>query len=73
MESDRWSRVQPEIPYGQQVPDEAAAARRHCGREVDAALRTSSDVEVVAGLAADEAREESMRCLRCDLTAANET
>jgi NADH-quinone oxidoreductase subunit F len=73
MEEDRWSSIQPQIQYVQTPPDEPSASGRHRGKEVEAAIRAKSEIEVVNGLTHEEALDEACRCLRCDLTVANVT
>lgn len=73
MESDRWTAIQPAIDYEKVPPRDVTPGRRHRGREVDAAVRVKSEVEVVEGLTPEEALEEACRCLRCDLTVATES
>jgi NADH-quinone oxidoreductase subunit F len=73
MESGRWKLIQPEIDYGQLPPAQVSPHPRLSGHEIDPAARSASEIEVVTGLTVNEALEESGRCLRCDLSVANET
>ena len=70
MGGGRWKRLFPQFEYSRQAPGEPSLSRRHTAHTVPAEVRVRSQVEVVAGLDAKEALEESRRCLRCDLRAA---
>jgi NADH-quinone oxidoreductase subunit F len=72
MEEDRWSRISPEIDYGQVVPETPGESRRHEPRMIDAGNRARSYEEVVPALDPELALEEVQRCLRCDLTVVHE-
>ena len=67
MGEDRWDRLFPQFEYSRQIPGEPSLSHRHEARSAPASARVRSQQEVVAGLSADEALEESRRCLRCDL------
>ena len=69
MEAERWEKLFPDFEYDQSPPDEPSASRRHSGRAVPPAVRVRSSEEIVEGFSADEARDESCRCLRCDVKA----
>jgi len=71
MESDRWQILYPQFDYEQTPPEEPSASRRHTGQALAAAVRVRSQEEVVAGLNHEEALDETCRCLRCDVKAAN--
>ena len=73
MEGGRWTMIQPRVEYSQTPPEDPSPSRRHRGRDLDAATRVKSLIEVVAGLGEEEMREESARCLRCDLSATDES
>jgi len=71
MEADRWQSLYPQFDYEQTPPEEPSPNRRHTGQVLAAAARVRSQEEVVAGLNQEEARDETCRCLRCDVNAAN--
>jgi len=71
MESDRWQSLYPQFEYEQIPPEEPSPNHRHSGQVLAAAVRVRSHDEVVAGLNRDEAMDETCRCLRCDVEAAN--
>jgi len=67
MEIDRWESLSPKIEYSQELPAETSENRRHVSRELDAMARAKSEEEVVTGLSAEDAHDETCRCLRCDI------
>jgi len=67
MEEDRWDSIFPQIEYSQELPHETNEDRRHFSTEVPAEQRVRSEEEVVCGLSAEDAHDESCRCLRCDI------
>jgi len=69
MGGGRWQKLTPQFEYQRNVPGEPSLSHRHGGRALPAATRVHSQEEVVNGLSAREAVEESRRCLRCDLRA----
>jgi NADH-quinone oxidoreductase subunit F len=71
MEVKRWNRIQPDLEYEQNPPDEPSENRRHHGREISPAARARSNEEVNAGFTHEEALDEACRCLRCDVTVGN--
>jgi NADH-quinone oxidoreductase subunit F len=71
METNRWNRIQPDLEYEQNPPEEPSASRRHCGRFIPASVRARSNEEVVANLSHEEVLDETCRCLRCDVAVAN--
>ena len=71
MEADRWQSLYPPFDYEQTPPEEPSPNRRHTGQALAAAVRVRSQDEVVAGLNQEEALDETCRCLRCDVKAAN--
>jgi NADH-quinone oxidoreductase subunit F len=71
MEADRWQNLYPQFDYEQTPPEEPSPSRRHTGQALAAAVRVRSEEEVVAGLNQEEAMDETCRCLRCDVKAAN--
>ena len=71
MESNRWDKIFPVFEYEQTPPDEPSASRRHNGHVIAPSARSRSNAEVVTGLVEEEALDESCRCLRCDVKAAN--
>ncbi len=71
MEGDRWQSLYPQFDYEQTPPEEPSPNRRHTGQALAAAARVRSQEEVVAGLNQEEALDETCRCLRCDVKAAN--
>jgi NADH-quinone oxidoreductase subunit F len=71
MEADRWQSLTPQFDYEQTPPEEPSPNRRHTGQALAATARVRSQEEVVAGLNHEEALDETCRCLRCDVNAAN--
>jgi NADH-quinone oxidoreductase subunit F len=69
MGEDRWERLFPDFEYSRTAPGEPSLSHRHAAKAISATLRVHSQQEVVVGLDANEALEESRRCLRCDLRA----
>jgi NADH-quinone oxidoreductase subunit F len=69
MGEDRWGQLFPDFEYSRTAPGEPSLSHRHAAKAISATLRVHSQQEVVAGLDANEALEESRRCLRCDLRA----
>ncbi|MFP5275731.1 MAG: NADH-ubiquinone oxidoreductase-F iron-sulfur binding region domain-containing protein [Acidobacteriota bacterium] len=67
MGARRWEQLFPEFHYGSQAPPEPRLTRRHAAHPLPAPVRVQSQQEVVAGLTAQDAMDESRRCLRCDL------
>ncbi len=63
----RWDGIAPQFSYGHELPDEAVPGHRHHGHELPAAERMHGFVEVVVGITAEEALQETARCLRCDV------
>jgi len=53
--------------YVRTAPEELSASGRHRSSELAPKLRVMGDEEVVLGLTATEAHDESSRCLRCDV------
>ena len=70
-EADRWQSLYPQFDYEQTPPEEPSPNRRHTGHALAASARVRSQEEVVAGLNPEEALDETCRCLRCDVKAAN--
>jgi NADPH-dependent glutamate synthase beta subunit-like oxidoreductase len=73
MEADRWQLLYPPIEYEQVAPEEPEPSPRHDGRHLEPGVRARCQAEVIAALAPEEALDEACRCLRCDLSVANET
>ena len=71
METDRWQSLYPQFEYEQIPPEEPSPNHRHTGQSIAAAQRVRSQDEVVSGLDQEEALDETCRCLRCDVKAAN--
>ena len=71
MEADRWQSLYPQFDYSQTPPEEPSPNPRHTGQPLPPLVRVRSQDEVVAGLNAEEAHDETCRCLRCDAKAAN--
>jgi NADH-quinone oxidoreductase subunit F len=71
METNRWDAIFPVFEYEQTPPDEPSPSRRHNGHVIAPSARSRSNAEVVTGLVEEEALDESCRCLRCDVKAAN--
>jgi len=53
--------------YLRTVPEDLSPNGRHRSSEMAPKLRVQGDEEVVLGLTAEEAHDESSRCLRCDV------
>ena len=70
-ESDRWSKILPDIYFSQEAPQETSPNRRHTGNEIAVSKRARSQEEVVNGLTHEEVLDEACRCLRCDIKVAN--
>lgn len=73
MEIDRFAQLFPTYEYSMTPPEEPSPNHRHSGHHISAAARSKSEDEVVTGLLYEEATDESCRCLRCDVKAANAT
>jgi NADH-quinone oxidoreductase subunit F len=71
MEANRWEKIFPVIEYGQTPPAEPSSSHRHNGHVIAPSARSGCDAEVVTGLGQEEVLQESCRCLRCDVKAAN--
>ena len=71
MEADRWEKIFPVIGYGQTPPQEPSPSHRHNGHVIAPSARAGCNAEVVTGLGHEEVLQESCRCLRCDVKAAN--
>jgi NADH-quinone oxidoreductase subunit F len=71
MEADRWQNLYPRFDYGQVLPEEPSPSHRHTGQSLPPSVRVRSQDEVVAGLNQEETHDETCRCLRCDVSAAN--
>jgi NADH-quinone oxidoreductase subunit F len=69
----RWNLIFPVFEIAQNAPGEPTPAPRHHASSLPAPMRVLSDIEVMLGLYAEEAREEASRCLRCDIKTANVT
>jgi NADPH-dependent glutamate synthase beta subunit-like oxidoreductase len=69
METDRWQNLYPQFDYDQSPPEEPSPNQRHTGQPLPPLVRVRSQDEVVAGLNHEEARDETCRCLRCDVKA----
>jgi NADH-quinone oxidoreductase subunit F len=70
MGSKRWPQLLPQFEYERAVPEQTCESRRHQAGTITIGARRSSYDEVVMGLGADEALDESDRCLRCDVKTA---
>jgi hypothetical protein len=64
---ERAASLIPEFEYENQPPEIPSEFARHVPAEVPAAVRVQSYAEVSLGLTAEAAREETFRCLRCDI------
>lgn len=71
MESNRWSRIFPDLEYEQSAPEQPSSSHRHCGQIIAASVRARSNEEVVAGMSQEEVLDEVSRCLRCDVIVGN--
>lgn len=66
MGEGRWERLIPEFTCSE-TPGEPSLSRRHSAPALPTSNRRNTQTEVVGTLTAEEAIEESRRCLRCDL------
>jgi len=73
MESNRWSKIFPQMEYGQKAPEDPSPNHRHDGHMLSANVRVRSNAEVVTSMTHEEALDECCRCLRCDIKVANAT
>ncbi|HTT23241.1 MAG TPA: NADH-ubiquinone oxidoreductase-F iron-sulfur binding region domain-containing protein [Candidatus Sulfotelmatobacter sp.] len=71
MEADRWQNLYPPFEYDQIPPEEPSPNHRHTGQPLPPSARVRSQDEVVPGLNDEEAKDETCRCLRCDVKAVN--
>jgi NADH-quinone oxidoreductase subunit F len=63
----RWNSINPQFTYSNRAPEQPSLNPRHGLEELPAAERAESFVECMIGLSAEDALDESMRCLRCDI------
>jgi hypothetical protein len=70
MEINRWDKIFPVFEYEQTPPEEPSPNHRHNGHIIAPSARARCNAEVVTGLIQEEALDESCRCLRCDVKAA---
>ena len=64
---DRWDRMLKIFTYGQEVPQEPQGGDRRDGPHLKPEIRRRCFDEVMLGFNADDALQESCRCLRCDV------
>jgi len=67
MGQERFASLIPDFAYEMVAPETPSEAARHVPGEMPAAQRVQSYAEVSLGLTAVAAREETARCLRCDI------
>jgi NADH-quinone oxidoreductase subunit F len=63
----RWERIAPQLAYGNEILDEPVPGPRHYAHDVPAADRVETFAEAVVGISPEEALDEAVRCLRCDI------
>jgi NADH-quinone oxidoreductase subunit F len=71
METNRWASIFPLFHYSNEPVEESSPSHRHVGHILAAHMRMQSNAEVETGFTHDETLDESCRCLRCDVKAAN--
>ncbi len=64
---ERVANLIPDFEYEMETPEEPGESPRHVPGEMPASQRVLSYAEVSLGLTAVAAREETFRCLRCDI------
>jgi NADH-quinone oxidoreductase subunit F len=64
---ERFTTLVPDFEYEMEAPEHPSDSGRHVPAEMPAAQRVQSYAEVSLGLTALAAREETARCLRCDI------
>ena len=64
---ERFTTLIPDFEYEMEPPENPSESGRHVPAEMPAAQRVQSYAEVSLGLTALAAREETARCLRCDI------
>ena len=64
---ERFTTLVPDFEYEMEPPEHPSDSGRHVPAEMPAAQRVQSYAEVSLGLTALAAREETARCLRCDI------
>ena len=67
MDAERIGGLIPEFEYSMEPPQTPSESGRHSPAEMPAAARVKSYAEVSLGLTAAAAKEETARCLRCDI------
>jgi NADPH-dependent glutamate synthase beta subunit-like oxidoreductase len=67
MGQERFASLIPDFAYEMEPPETQSDLPRHVPGEMPAAQRVQSYAEVSLGLTAVAAREETARCLRCDI------
>jgi NADH-quinone oxidoreductase subunit F len=67
MGQERFASLIPDFAYEMAPPETQSELARHVPGEMPAAQRVQSYAEVSLGLTAVAAREETARCLRCDI------
>ena len=70
MGQERFASLIPDFAYEMVPPETPSESARHVPGEMPAAQRVQSYAEVSLGLTAVAAREETARCLRCDIRSA---
>jgi NADH-quinone oxidoreductase subunit F len=67
MGGGRWDAINPHFAYSNEPPDQPSESKRNELGELPAAERAESFAEAMIGISAEEALDESGRCLRCDI------
>ena len=67
MDEVRTQEFMPEFEYDRKAPEHVSESRRHHPHPLPAKQRAKDFEEAVLALTAEEALEESCRCLRCDV------
>jgi NADH-quinone oxidoreductase subunit F len=70
MAAERFASLIPDFDYQMEPPESPGESGRHVPSEMAAAVRARSWAEVSLGLTAVAARDETSRCLRCDIRSA---
>ncbi len=63
----RWETINPAFTYSNRAPAEPSPSPRHILEELPAAERVENFEECMVGLSPEDALDEAMRCLRCDI------
>jgi NADH-quinone oxidoreductase subunit F len=67
MGGGRWDAINPQFVYSNRAPEQPSSSARHTLEERPAAERVESFEECAVQFAPEDALDEAMRCLRCDI------